>query len=249
MEGISQTTPRVVAPSFLARMVAVFYLVLMVSGFDMFFVLRKLVVRGDAAATAANILAHQATFLAGFAAAALGVAAYLVVTALFYRLFEPVNRTLSLCAAFFSLTGCIVQAFALVFHLTPLLVLNLSGGDHAYLSAFQPEQLQALALVAINSYAQAYGISLVFFGFYLLQIGYLTARSRFLPRWLGVIVALFGVGWLAFLYPPLARALSSYIVVSSLGEGLLVLWLAVKGVDDQRWREQAAAGPSKELLH
>ena len=249
MEGISQTTPRVVAPSFLARMVAVSYLVLMVSGFDMFFVLRKLVVRGDAAATAANIFAHQAMFLAGFAAAAVGVAAYLVVTALFYRLFEPVNRTLSLCAAFFSLTGCIIQAFALVFHLTPLLVLNLNGGDHAYLSAFRPEQLQALALVAIDSYTEAYGVSLVFFGFYLLQIGYLTARSRFLPRWLGVIVALFGTGWLAFLYPPLARSLSVFIVISSLGEGLLVLWLAVKGVDDQRWREQAAAGRSKELLH
>ena len=249
MEGLSQTSPRVVAPSFLARMVAVFYLVLLVSGFDMFFVFGKLVVRGDAAATAANILAHQATFMAGFAAAALGVAAYLVVTVLFYRLFEPVNRTLSLCAAFFSLTGCIVQAFALVFHLAPLLVLNLPGADHAYLSAFQPEQLQALALVVLNCYAQAYNISLVFFGFYLLQIGYLTARSSFLPRWLGVIVALFGVGWLAFLYPPLARALWPYIVLSSLGELLLVVWLAVKGVDDQRWREQAAAGPNKDLLH
>lgn len=242
MEGISRTTPRLVSPSFLARMVAVFYLVLMLSGFDLFFVLRKLVVRGDAAASAANILAHQATFLAGFAAAALGVAAYLVVTALFYRLFEPVNRTLSLCAAYFSLTGCIVQAFALVFHLAPLLVLNPSGGDQAYLTAFPPEQLQALALVLLNSYSQAYGVSLVFFGFYLLQIGYLTARSSFLPRWLGVIVALFGVGWLVFLYPPLARALSSYIALSSIGELVLVVWLAVKGVDDQRWREQAAAG-------
>ena len=181
MEGISQTTPRVVAPSFLARMVAVSYLVLMVSGFDMFFVLRKLVVRGDAAATAANIFAHQAMFLAGFAVAAIGVAAYLVVTALFYRLYEPVNRTLSLCAAFFSLTGCIVQAFALVFHLAPLLVLNLRGGDHAYLSAFQPEQLQALALLSLNLYERAYEVSLVFFGFYLLQIGYLTARSSFCP--------------------------------------------------------------------
>ncbi len=240
MEGISQSSPRVVAPTFLARMVAVFYLVLMVSGFDMFFVLRKLVVRGDAAATAGNILAHQAMFMAGFAAAALGVAAYLAVTVLFYRLYEPVNRTLSLCAAFFSLTGCIVQAFALVLRLAPVVVL-LRGGDHAYLSAFQPEQLRALALLFLNLYGRAYEVSLVFFGFYLLQIGYLTARSSFLPRWLGVMVALFGAGWLAFLYPPLARALSVSIVLSSLGEGLLVLWLAVKGVDDQRWREQAGA--------
>src|SRR5262245_25488563 len=104
MEEVSRTSPRVVSPSFLARMVAVFYLVLLASGFDIFFVLKKLVVRSDAAATAANILAHPATFLAGFAAAVIGVAAYLVVTALFYRLYEPVNRTLSLCAAYFSLT-------------------------------------------------------------------------------------------------------------------------------------------------
>ena len=249
MEGTSPTSPRVLAPSFLARMVALFYLVLMASGYDMFFVLRKLVVRGDAAATAAGILAHEATFRAGFAAAAVGVAAYLVVTALFYRLFEPVNRTLALCAAFFSLTGCIVQAFALVFHLTPLLVLNPSGGAQAYLRAFPTEQLQALALVAIDSYAQAYEVSLVFFGFYLLQIGYLTARSTFLPRWLGVIVALFGVGWLTLLYPPLAHRLSVFIVLSSLGEGLLVLWLAVKGVDDRRWRELAAAGRIEDLSH
>jgi uncharacterized protein DUF4386 len=237
MERLSETSPRL-----LARMVAVFYVVLLVSGFDMFFVFGKVVVRGDAATTAANILAHQATFLAGFAAATVGVAAYLVVTALFYRLFEPVSRTLSLCAALFGLTGCMVQASALVFHLTPLLLLSPTGGVHSYLSAFQPEQLQTLALVFLNSYAQAYNISLVFFGFYLLQIGYLTARSTFLPRWLGVIVALFGVGWLAFLYPPLARALSSYIVVSSLGEGVLVVWLAVKGVNEQRWHEQAVRG-------
>ncbi len=88
MEAMSKTSPGTVDPSFLARMVAVFYLVLLISGFDLFFVFGQLVVRGDAAATAANILTHQAAFMVGFAAAAVGVGAYLVVTALFYRLFE-----------------------------------------------------------------------------------------------------------------------------------------------------------------
>src|SRR5437667_4522584 len=104
MEGIAQASPRL-----MARMVAVCYFVLLVSGFDLFFVFHRIVVRGDAAGTATNILSHQAMFLAGFAAAAVGVASYLVVTALLYRLFEPVNRTISLSAAFFSLTGCIIQ--------------------------------------------------------------------------------------------------------------------------------------------
>jgi hypothetical protein len=228
---ITETSPRL-----MARMVAVCYFVLLASGFDLFFVFGKIVVRGDAAATATNILSHQAIFLAGFAAALLGVAAYLVVTALLYRLFEPVNRTVSLCAAFFSLTGCIIQAVALVFHLAPLVVL----ANQAYLAAFKPEQLQALALVFLNTYGSAYNLSLVFFGFYLLQIGYLTFRSTFLPRWLGVVVAL-GVGWVTFLDPPLARALFQYVMLSSVGELLLVLWLLVKGVDEERWYAQASA--------
>ncbi|HSB75826.1 MAG TPA: DUF4386 domain-containing protein, partial [Terriglobales bacterium] len=186
----------------MGRMVGVCYLILLVSGFDMFFVFGKLVASTDAAATAANLAAHEGLFLAGFAVALLGVAAYLVVTALFYLLYEPVNRTISLCAALFSLTGCVIQAVALILHLAPLVLL----GKQAYLSAFTASQRQALALVVLNSYGRAYNISLVFFGFYLLQIGYLTFRSSFLPRWLGALVAL-GVGWLAFLYPPLARSL------------------------------------------
>lgn len=231
MERIAQASPRL-----MGRMVAACYFVLLASGFDMFFVFGKLVVRGDAAATATNILSHEGIFLAGFAAALLGVASYLVVTALLYRLFEPVNRTVSLCAAFFSLTGCTIQASALVFHLAPLVVL----ANQAYLAAFKPEQLQALALVFLNTYGYAYNMSLVFFGFYLVQIGYLTFRSTFLPRWLGVIVAL-GVGWVTFLDPPLARALFPYVLLSSVGELLLILWLLVKGVDEKRWYEQAAA--------
>jgi len=231
MERNARTSPR-----FLARMVAVGYLLLMACGFDLFFVLPKLFIRSDAAATAANILAHEGLFLAGFATALVAVAAYLMITVLLYRLLEPVNRTLSLSAALFSLTGCIVQGVGAVFHYAPLLVLE----DQTYLSAFQPGQRQALAMVFLNAYGAAYNISLVFFALYLVQIGYLVFRSTFLPRWLGVILML-GVGGLVFLYPPLARALLPGIMLSSVGELLLFLWLAVKGVDAERWRAQAAA--------
>lgn len=231
MDPISRTSPRLIA-----RMVGICYFVLLLSGFDMFYVFGKVVLPNDAAATAANLHAHERLFLAGFAVALLGVAAYLVVTALFYMLFEPVNRTLSLTVAFFSLTGCVIQAVALIFHLIPLVLL----GDQPYLTAFTPAQRETLALVLLNSYGKAYNISLVFFAFQLLLISYLTYRSAFLPRWLGVLVAL-GAGWLAFLYPPLARALWPYVALSSVGELLLILWLLVKGVDEQRWKEQADA--------
>jgi hypothetical protein len=118
----------------------------------------------------------------------------------------------------------------------PLLVL----GDQPYLTALPLDQRQALALILLLSYGQTFNIGLVFFSFYLLQLAYLTFRSTFLPRWLGVVVAL-GAGWLVLIYPPLARAMSGYVALASVGEVLLVLWLAVKGVDEQRWHEQAAA--------
>jgi hypothetical protein len=151
-----------------------------------------------------------------------------------YRLFAPVERTLSLTAALFSLTGCVIQAVALTFHLVPLVVL----GDQAYLNAIPMAERQALALMSMITYARAYNISLVFFAFYLLQLGYLVIRSTFLPHWLGWLVFL-AAGWLVFLYPPLAAVLFPYIVPSSIGELLLVLWLGIKGVDEKRWYEQA----------
>jgi len=228
-------------PKFAGRMVGVCYLVLTASGLDLFYVLPKLLVRGNAAATAANIKAHEGLFLAGFSAALIGVASELVVTALFYRLYEPVNRTLSLCAALFSLTGCVIQAVGLIFHLIPMILL----ADQPYLSAFTPAQRETLALVLLNSYGKAYNISLVFFAFQLLQIGYLTFRSTFLPHWLGVLAA-FGAGWLVFLYPPLGRSLWPYVALSSVGEILLVLWLLVKGVNSQKWTEQAIQAAARQ---
>lgn len=83
---------------------------------------------------------------------------------------------------------------------------------------------------------------LVFFGFYCLLIGYLIFRSTFLPRVLGALMAFAGLGWLTFLSPPLANHLSPYILAPGLlGEGSLMLWLLVIGVNAQRWKEQAGA--------
>src|SRR5262245_19202642 len=224
------------APKLIARLIGVFYVLLCIGGVDLFYVFGRIVIRNDAAATAANIQAHGALFLARFATGALGVAAYLVVTALFYRLFEPASRTLSLSAALFSLTGCIVQGAGLVLHLVPVIVL----GHRPWLDVFTLAQRQALAQLSLSSYLMAYDVSMVFFAFYLFQLGCLVLRSTFLPRWIGPFVML-GVGWLAFLYQPLARSLSSILVLSSVGELMLVLWLLVKGVDEHRWHEQAAA--------
>lgn len=83
---------------------------------------------------------------------------------------------------------------------------------------------------------------LVFFGFYCLLIAYLIFRATFLPRVLGVLMALAGLGWLTFLSPPLANRLSPYIFVPGMvGEGALMLWLLLMGVSPERSHEQARA--------
>jgi len=232
MERIAEASPR---PR--AKIAGVFYLLIFLTGGAAVPSFR-LVVSGDAAATATNILAHEPLFRWGFAALLLNVAVYMVVTMLFYDLFKPVNGSLSLLAAFFSLVGCGIQAFACLFYLAPLVVL----GGAQYLRVFKVEQLQAVALMFLKLYGQAYNLGLVFFGFYCLLIGYLILRSTFLPRILGALMMFAGLGWLTFLYPPLASHLDPYIRIPGiLGEGSLTLWLLVMGVNVERWREQASA--------
>ena len=130
---------------------------------------------------------------------------YIAVTLLFYYMFKPVSRSLSLLAAVFGLAGC--------------------AND-------------VLGLFNLASYKIS---SLVFFGPYCLLIGYLIFRSTFLPRILGVLMAFAGLGWLIFM-SPLASHLSTYLkVLGFLAEASLMLWLLVKGVNEQRWKEQAKA--------
>src|SRR5579862_1255923 len=233
VERIAGTSPR---PR--AKITSVFYLLYFLAAVAELIFLKGLVVNGDAASTANNILAHQPLFRLGLATGLIATACYVAVTALFYDLFKPVNRSLSLLAAFFSLVGCAILAFASLFQLAPLVVL----GGAQYLSVFKVEQLRALASLFLELYGLTVSICFVFFGVYCVLLGYLIFWSSFLPRFLGVLMAFAGLGWLTFLFPPLANQLSPYnLALGFLAELALMLWLLVMGVDVQRWKEQARA--------
>ena len=234
MERIAETSPR-----FKGRMAGVCQLMEAVTAaFGEVIIPGKLVVAGNAAATAANILGHEGLFWLGFVLSLIGVAFHIAWALLMYELLTPVSRSLSRLAAFVILVGCAIQALTALLYLAPLIVLQ--GGSS--LSAFTPEQLQALALVFLRLNDYAFQIYLVFFGAWCLLVGYLIFRATFLPRILGVLLAISGLGWVTYLYPPLAHRVYPFIAAASaLGEIPLELWLIVMGVNAQRWKEQASA--------
>jgi uncharacterized protein DUF4386 len=239
-ERIAEASPR-----FKARMAGVFQLLeALTATFGQVIVLGRLVVSGNAAATAANILGHERLFWLGFASSLIGVAFHIAWALLMYELLRPVNRSLSLLAAFVILVGCAIQALSSLLYLSPVLILQ--GGSS--LSAFTAEQLQSLALMFLKLNTYAFDIYLVFFGFWCVLIGYLIFRSTFLPRVLGVLLAISGLGWVTYLLPPLAvRLFFPYIAgASALGEIPLELWLIVMGVNAQRWKEQASAAGERQ---
>src|SRR6266567_3613431 len=233
MGRIAETSPRLKA-----RITGALYLLTILTGiFAQGFVSGTLVVDGDAAATATNILAHRGLFQLGYAVYLVEMACQIAITALFYDLLKPAGRSISLLAAFLGLAGCVIKTVSRLFYIAPLFVLG--GAD--YLAVFSPEQLQALALLFLKVNDHGAAIALVFFGFYAFLTGYLILRSTFLPRFLGVLSVLGGLGWLTFLNQPLGYRLFPYIaVLGILGAVALILWLLVFGVNEQRWKEQAS---------
>lgn len=234
LKGMSEMSPRVKA-----RIAGLFYLITILTGlFAQGFISARLVVPNDAAATATNILTHESLFRLAFAVYMVEMACQMTMTALFYDLLKPASRSVSWLAAIFSLTGCGIKTLSRLFFFAPLLVLG--GAD--YLSVFKPEQLQALALLLLKVNDQGAAIALMFFGLYALLKGYLILKSTFLPRALGMVTVLGGVGWLAFLWPPLGYRLFPYIAgLGLLGAAANIVWFLVFGVNEQRWKEQASA--------
>jgi len=229
-------------PRLQARIAGLLYLIVVVASTFALVTVSGLIER-DAGATAANILASEQMFRLAFAANLIAAVAYTAVVGIFYALLRPVNATLSVVAAFIGLAGCASSA---AFMLNPLAALSALDGESA-LAVFGAERTQAMARQFLRLGALGNSISLVFFGFYCLLLGWLVLGARFLPRILGIVLMLTGAGWLTgnftlFIAPDIGGPLSRYLLpVSGLGEFLFTLWLLVMGVNAKKWKEQAGA--------
>ena len=231
-----QTSPRLIG-----RILALLSLVLILSAvFAQGFVSDRLIDYSSATNTANNILAHQGLFRLGFTVYLIEMACNVANTALWYVLLRPVNRSVALVAAFMDLAGAVFKTFARVFFITPLWLLLHTGSP--VLSGFTSEQVQSIALILLRVNAIGTTPASAFFGISILLNGYLIFRSTFLPRWLGALQMLSALGWLAYFYPPLG---SRMFMVAALGSLLnvvvMILWLLIRGVDEDKWRSRAAA--------
>lgn len=239
MNSNSKTTKS--SPQIYARIGGVLYLIIIVVGlFAEIFIRSKLIVSGDATATAINIIDSEQLWRLGFAGSIFMLMCAIPVVLIMYVLLSPVSRNIALLAVFFNLASIAIEAlnnlniFAALFPL----------GSSDYLNVIEPQQLHVLAYHSIRMHTSGYNISLIFFGMNCFFWGYLIYKSGYFPRIIGVLLIICSVCYVAnsfawFFAPTFASMMVPGILVPCLiAELSLCLWLIVKGVNLTVWNKQ-----------
>ena len=224
-----------------ARIAGILFLLSLVAGgFGEAYVPSKLVVSADAAATAANIRNFDFLYRLGFAGFLIESLCDITLVLIFYALLKPVSKELSLLAAFFGLIGTTLFAFAELFYFAPPLIMGGAG----YLKTFSPDQLNALVLLSLKFYGYGGMIFTAYYGMAWIIRAYLIFRSGYLPKFLGVLMAIGGIGFVVrnflLIFAP-AYASDVLLMLMFPGGLILIGWLLVKGVDVPKWNSKVNA--------
>src|SRR5207245_5575262 len=181
------------SPKLCARIGGALYLIIIVIGlFGEAFVLDRLIVSGDAAVTAANIMSHESLWRFHIAAELFLLICAVALLLILYALLRPVSRDLALLAVFINLVSIGIEAATTMYLLQALFPL----GNAGYLKAFTREQLYAMASLSLKSHSYGFSVSLIFFGCFCLIVGYLIFRSGYLPKTIGVLMQIAGLSYL-----------------------------------------------------
>ncbi|MEP7012521.1 MAG: DUF4386 domain-containing protein [Acidobacteriota bacterium] len=237
---------REINPQVYARVGGVLYLIIIALGMvEEFFIRGRITVAGDAAATFANLHSMERLWRTGIAIELVIGIITIVLSVILYVLTRPVQKELALLALLFGSIATAVEiaySIQLVEALFPL-------GKSAYLTAFSPGQLQAMTALAMKAHVFGFGIALLLFGPFFLVTGYLIFKSGYLPKPIGVLYQLAGLGYMfngfvLVLAPQLAGpAFMIMAVPAFLGETSFAAWLLIKGVRIEGWQASLPLEP------
>jgi len=217
----------------LPRLTGLLYILYFIAGSPLL-VRSSLVVPGNAVATAGKIVASEALYRVTIVTDLVSYVLYLGLAYLFYLLLREVRPRWALLGAVFTAAGCIVLITVTTFLTAPLALLT---GDLA--RTIPVPERQELALLALRLYQQGFVIALFLFGVQWLIMGPLFARSRFVPTAIGYLLTAGGIGWVSFaiaslVAPAVGLAMQPIaLILGSLGEIALALWLLIRGATMQ----------------
>lgn len=227
-----------------ARVAGLWYLTLLIVGpFTLMYVPAKLIVSDNAAATSGNILTHEMLFRVDIAAEVIGAVLFILVGVALYRLLVEVGKSLALVMLIFVVVSGTLTCANAVNRIATLLLFR--GGD--FLSVFDKLQLNALGMLFIRLHGESTGVNEMFWGLWLLPLGVLVIRSRFIPWILGVLLIINGFAYMALsvtgmVWPDYSGVLERWTFPAMFAELLLILWLLIKGANVKRLPTAAEQG-------
>ncbi|MEC5217676.1 hypothetical protein RCH09_002636 [Actimicrobium sp. GrIS 1.19] len=240
--GIHKTSPQ-----WQARMAGALYLAVIALGiFAEGFVINHLLVSGDAALSAQNIIASATLWNLGIFANLMLVVCVIPLSWFLYLLLRPVDKNLVLLAVFFNLISVSVETLSKMFLLFVLPLLTNAG----LVKAFEPAQLHAFASLALRAHNFAFNIALILFGCTCIIYGYLIFKSGYFPKFIGVLMQVAGASYVincfsVLFVPAISNLISpAILLLPFIGEAAFCLWLLVKGVDIAKWNARYSAAPA-----
>jgi hypothetical protein len=212
-----------------ARIAGFFYLAFIAVFATSTFIQGMPIVWGDAAATANAIAASPGIFRLGVTTELLAALLFLLSAWALYVLFRPVNRDLALLFLLLNLVGVAIESVNILLHFAALLL------DTASMTAFTPDQLQALGLIFLKVSGSGSTICTPFYAAWLFPLGYLVIKSRLLPKIFGILLFLDGISLMIcnvqmWFFPGYEKWMYPLYPVMFIAECGLGLWLALKGV-------------------
>ena len=230
------TTKETFNPNKTARVAGYLYLMLFPLGiFGIIYVPSSLIVLGDAATTASNIMANELLYRLSIVTALTLQIVYIFLALALYKLLNPVDKNNAVLMVILVLVAAPIAMLNELNHVAVLLVL--SGSD--FLTTFSLDQVQASVPLFLNLHEHGVFIAQIFWGLWLFPMGYLIFKSNFLPKALGILMIIGGFGYLVdsfvyFIFPDFDVTFSEF---TFLGELLLPLWLMFKGVNHEQWEK------------